>query len=59
MNQLKISRPNKRGVLTAWLDENEIFIRESLDRGRDVQTVCVSRAELEKILRLEPDNGTE
>ena len=56
MEQIQIRRKKPRqGTLSAWLEEGEIFIRESLERGRDVQTVCVTKEELLKILALEPE----
>lgn len=57
MSHLKIVRRHGGGVLTAWVDEttDELYIRESLDRGKDVQTVCVSRAELAKISALQKE----
>ncbi len=42
-------------TLQVWVDDGEIYIRESMDRGRDVQTVCATRSELEKILAAEKD----
>lgn len=48
---MKIVRRRPRiGVLHVWVEYGEIFISESLDKGRDVQTVCVTREELSKIL---------
>ena len=51
-SSIRIASRKGGGVLSAWLDNDEIFIRESLDRGRDVQTVAVTRDELLKILAL-------
>lgn len=72
MDSIRIAKGKREcgmGVLTAWVERSrvkdgveldEIFIRESLDRGKDVQTVVVTRAELLKILALEsePEPGT-
>lgn len=54
---MRIVRKDGRGVVSAWIEGDEIFIRESLDRGKDVQTICLSRKELLKILELEPEES--
>jgi hypothetical protein len=49
---LKIRRKASEGILDIWSDpDGEIFIRESLNRGRDVQTVCLTANELDKIVK--------
>ncbi len=51
-DHLRIARKGR--VLTAWIEpDGEIFIRESLNRGRDVQTVALTKEELLKIVALE------
>ena len=40
------------GIVSAWIDGDDYYIRESLDRGRDIQTICLSRSELQRILAL-------
>lgn len=50
---MKISKRNNR-TLTAWVETDdgseEVFIRESLDRGKDVQTVAITKEELKRII---------
>lgn len=72
MDSIRIAKGKREcgmGVLTAWVKKSrikdrveldEIFIRESRARGKYVQTVVVTRAELLKILALEfePEPGT-
>jgi hypothetical protein len=54
-DHLKVVRKGG-GVLRAWIEkcgnEDFIFVRESLDRGRDVQTVGITRPELLKIVTM-------
>lgn len=50
---LKIQRrPPRQGNLQVWFSDGEIYIRESLDRGKDVQTVCLAPEELGKIVAM-------
>lgn len=46
---MKIQRKDGKGVVNVWFDEGEFYIRESLERGKDVQTVCLSKDEFLKI----------
>jgi hypothetical protein len=55
MKDLKINRIGGGGVLRAWIDREVIFIMESMDHGRDVQTVAVTRNELLRIIELKED----
>jgi hypothetical protein len=51
-SQLKIRRKAGDGILDVWSDpDGELYIRESLNRGRDVQTVCLTAHELDKIVK--------
>lgn len=52
-NYLKIRRKKGKGRIIAWTDDGMFYIRESVDRGRDVQTISVSEKELRKVLELE------
>lgn len=48
----------RQGNLKSWTEDGEILIRESLDRGKDVQTVCLTPEELERILKAHREQCT-
>jgi len=51
--KIRQGKPDIGGTITAWRDsdtDSGVLIRETMDRGRDVQTVYVTQQDLEKIL---------
>ncbi|MDE2100010.1 MAG: hypothetical protein KGL39_22340 [Patescibacteria group bacterium] len=59
MKAITIKRKKGCGSVVAWEDDGEIYIREKLDRGRDVQTVALSPIELRKILSRYEEGGSD
>jgi hypothetical protein len=47
----KIQRRDWKGNLKVWTNEDEVFIRETTLGGKQMDTVCLSRSEMDRLIK--------